>query len=154
MLTWIAGNKILLTALVAMAGFLLSLFNTYRNYSIKRPKIKIKPTPLSVAIKNFSSKPDTIKYYFHFEIINKSIFPVTLKAIGVQVRGQWCNATLLKSENSSLPIRIEARDVESFGLQGSQEDIASKDIQMVRVSLSDDKTFCLSGRRIQKLLET
>ena len=95
MINWLESNKDLLTPIVAIFALLLSIFNAYRNYSIGRPKITINPTPIPIRISNYSEEQDTVKCYFQFEVINKSLFPVTVKDATVLVRGQWCNSTPL-----------------------------------------------------------
>ena len=150
---WLSQNKDELTALVAVSGLLLSIYSILRNRSIERTRIKIKPVPLNIILTNFAGGEDDTKMYFQFEVINRSIFTVTIKEAKVCIRGDWHNCDLLEPYEQKLPVRVEARHHVKFILRLGNGDLKKENYESIKVCLSDDQEFLLNKRKIMRIIK-
>lgn len=153
MSNWIIQYKDELTTIAAVSGLGLSLYNIFRNHSIGKAKIKIKPVPVDITLTNFAGGEDDTKMYFQFEVINRSIFAVTIKESQVLVNGKWHDCVLLDPYDHKLPIRVDARSLVQFILQAGNGDFKVDDYESVKVCLSDDQEFTLSKRAIRRVIK-
>jgi hypothetical protein len=150
-MNWLSENKDVIAITIAVISLIISLASWIRSISTSRTKVKIKPTPLKVTLRSFSDQPDTHKFHLEFEVINKSIFPITIKESKIRLNGVWENANLVSSDDDSLPCRIDGRDVMKLAYRSENQD--PSDFEAISVILSDDKEFSLKGRTLRKILK-